>query len=454
MAEEGPLTGQILKRYRFEERIGEGASSEVYRAHDLHLRRDVAVKVISESFLSTPGRMKQILREARIHARLEHVNIVRVYDLLRIDGKLLLVLRLLQGLSLKNIAEQRCGPMEPREAYGYARQFLRGTAYAHSMGIVHLDLKPQNIQVTPAGEALIMDFGVARMMEDRNRLTGGKVAGSPAYMAPEQAQGLYTDARADIYSLAMTLYELLAGRHPFVNARSVKEVLNWQIERMPPPLSDVVSDVPPEMERAVMKALAKKPARRFKSCRDFALSLRGAWRRTRHAPRVDTPVEPVRIPVQPVETVAPPPATTPPPVTPVEEPTSVASALPPAEEEAVEDRRWDPRGYLSLPVRIVAGGGMAFVNGEAMNVSATGMAVRMPYRASRGASVQVEIDLPPTMNAPPITALADVVWVRNLDDGDDFKVGLRFSKITDEDRRLLADLVRDHLVLGAEDMAD
>ncbi len=447
MAEAGSLTGETLKRYRFEERIGEGASSEVYRAHDLHLRRDVAVKVISESFLSTPGRMKQILREARLHARLEHVNIVRVYDLLRIEGKLLLVLRLLKGLSLKNIAEQRCGPMEPREAYGYARQFLRGTAYAHSMGIVHLDLKPQNIQVTPAGEALIMDFGVARMMEDRDRLTGGKVAGSPAYMAPEQAQGLYTDARADIYSLGMTLYELLAGRHPFVNARSVKEVLNWQIERMPPPLTDVISDVPPEIERAVMKSLAKKPARRFKSCRDFALALRGGWRRTLRAPKVE-----VETPGKPEET--PPPVVEPPPVTPVDGPTPEVAAQPETSDESVEDRRWDPRGYLSLPVRIVAGGGMAFVNGEALNVSASGMAVRMPYRASRGASVQVEVDLPPSLNAPPITALADVVWVRNLDDGDDFKVGLRFTKITDADRRQLADLVRDHLVLGDEHVED
>ena len=458
MVEEGSLTGQTLRRYRFEERVGEGASSEVYRAHDLHLRRDVAVKVISESFLSSPGRMKQILREARIHARLEHVNIVRVYDLLRIEGKLLLVLRLLRGLSLKSIAEQRCGPMEPREAYGYARQFLRGTAYAHSMGIVHLDLKPQNIQITPAGEALIMDFGVARMMEDRNRLTGGKVAGSPAYMAPEQAQGLYTDARADIYSLGVTLYELLAGRHPFVNARSVKEVLNWQIERMPPPLSDVVPDVPPEMERAVMMALAKKPARRFKSCRDFALALRAArrWSQAGTSPeriaakpadeRVTKPIEkPIEKPVEkPVERPTPEPDLAPPPI-------DAAAA---SREESVEDRRWDPRSHVPLPVRIVAAGGMAFVNGEAINISASGMAVRMPYRATRGASVQVEIDLPPALNAPPITALADVVWVRTLDDGDDYQVGLRFSRIADEDRRLLADVVRDHLVLGPEDVAE
>jgi serine/threonine protein kinase len=421
MAEEGSLSGQTIKRYRFEERVGEGASADVYRAHDLHLRRDVAVKAISPEFLSSPGRMKQILREARIHARLEHVNIVRVYDLLKVDGHLFLVLRLLKGLSLRDIMEQRNGPMEPREAVGYARQYLRGVGFAHSMGIVHLDLKPHNIQITPAGEALIMDFGVARMIEGRTRTSAGMVAGSPAYMAPEQAQGLYTDARTDIYSLGMTLYEQLAGRHPFVTARSVKEVLNWQIERTPPSIGDKVADVPRAVDRAVMRALAKDPARRFRSCREFSHALQLAWRRSR----------------QPVPSV--------------EAPAAVEVAPEPENEPELteQERRWDPRADLELPARLVAGGGMAFVNGTVTNLSANGLAVLMPYRPSRGAGMQVEVDLPADDGTVVVRASADVVWVKR-GNGEDFLVGLRFNQIEDADRRRIADSVRERLVMGGQ----
>jgi len=437
MAANGELSGRTIKRYRFEEAIGEGASSEVYRATDLHLRREVAVKAIGPEFLEAPGRTRQILREARIHARLEHVNVVRVYDLLKVEGYLFLVMRLLKGLSLRDILEQRGAPLEPKEVVGYARQFLRGVGFAHSMGIVHLDLKPHNIQITPAGEALIMDFGVARMLEERRRTATGMVAGSPAYMAPEQAQGLYTDARSDIYSIGMTLYELLAGRHPFVQARSVKEVLGWQIERVPPRLSEVARDVPAEVERAVMRALRKEPSKRFRSCREFSRTLRTAWYYQQQAR--DRGKERL------VEEVLSP------------EPSShddaqelAAGETVPVRYEKPSERRWDPRGAVLLFARVIAGGGMAFVNGEVINLSASGLALRMPYRPSRGASVQVEFDPPNAKDAGPIRAVSDVVWVRRTQGGEDYEVGLRFSEITDEDRRRVADLVRDKLVLGDE----
>jgi len=437
MAADGELSGRTIKRYRFEEPIGEGASSEVYRATDLHLRREVAVKAIGPEFLEAPGRTRQILREARIHARLEHVNIVRVYDLLKVEGYLFLVLRLLKGLSLRDILEQRNGPLEPREAVGYARQFLRGVGFAHSMGIVHLDLKPHNIQITPAGEALIMDFGVARMLEERRRTASGMVAGSPAYMAPEQAQGLYTDARSDIYSLGMTLYELLAGRHPFVQARSVKEVLSWQIERLPPRLSEVASDIPPAVDQAVMRALRKEPSKRFRSCREFSRALRSAWYQQRqglNAGARPTSPDPSGLPVDEIPDLK----------------NLDAGETVPAEHEKPSERRWDPRGAVALFARVIAGGGMAFVNGEVINLSASGLALRMPYRPTRGASVQVEFDPPEPIEGGPIRAVSEVVWVRRTQAAEDFEVGLRFLEITDEDRRRVADLVRNKLVLGDE----
>ena len=401
MSKPGPLTGETIGRYAFEGRVGKGASSHVYVAKDRHLRRRVAVKVFLKEFLNSPARFRRVEREARIHARLEHAHIVRVYDLIEHDGQLFLVLRYVKGMDLRDLAARRRGPLEVDELNGYLRQIFEGVGYAHSHGVVHLDLKPHNILVTAGGEALIMDFGVACMVQQQKSSPDKLVAGSPAYMAPEQAQGRYTDARTDIYSMAMTIYELLAARHPFEEAKTLKEVLNWQVRRVPRPLSEVTPGIPRHVSDALGRALAKKPRDRFRSCREFAEALQIFG-------------------------------------------TPGFNQIPES-----SDQRWDPRGSIALPVRVITGSGMAFVEAESLNLSASGLALRMKQPPSRGAKVQLRLELPDDPETP-LTVPAEVMWVRKDKDTAEYFVGVRFTSIDAEAQVGVGEVVRDVLVLAGD----
>ena len=397
MSEAGPLTGEIIGRYSFEQRVGKGASSHVYRARDGHLKRYVAVKVFLREFLNSPARFKRVEREARIHARLEHPYIVRVYDLIEHDAQLFLVLRYVHGKDLRDLLAERKGPLDPAELTGYLRQVFEAVGHAHALGVAHLDLKPHNILVTAEGQALIMDFGVACMVQHQKAKAGKLVAGSPAYMAPEQAQGRYTDGRTDIYSLGMTMYELLAGRHPFEAAQTLKEVLNWQVSRTPEPLGDVAPGVPKGVAKAVMRALAKHPRDRFRTCREFA--------------------EAVRIPGTPGF----------------------------LQQTSESDKRWDPRGTITLPARVLTGSGMAFVDAETENLSASGVALRMKHRPTRGAKVQLELVLPD--EDMPLATRAEVMWVTRDETTGGYLVGMKFADLDLEARQRIATVVRDILVM-------
>ena len=401
MGENGPLTGERVGRYVLSERVGKGASSHVYRAKDRHLKRRVAIKVFLKEFLNSPARFKRVEREARIHARLEHAHIVRVYDLIEHDGLLFLVMRYVEGADLRDLLARRRGPLEVTEINGYLRQIFEGVGHAHSRGIVHLDLKPHNILVTREGLALIMDFGVACMVQHQKSSPDKMVAGSPAYMAPEQAQGRFTDARTDIYSMAMTIYELLAGRHPFEEARTLKEVLNWQVRRVPPRLDEVAGDIPPYVAEAVALALSKKPRDRFRSCREFAEALQIFG-------------------------------------------TPGFNQIP---DEV--DQRWDPRGSIALPARVITGSGMAFVQAETVNLSARGVAIRMAHRPTRGAMVKLQMEMPDDP-AKPLALGAEVMWVSPDEDTGEFLVGLRFANIDPATQQRVREVVRDVLVLAEE----
>ncbi len=401
MSKPGPLTGETIGRYAFGDRVGKGASSHVYVAKDRHLRRRVAVKVFLKEFLNSPARFRRVEREARIHARLEHPHIVRVYDLIQHDGQLFLVLRFVKGMDLRDVLACRRGPLEVDELNGYLRQIFEGVGYAHSRGVVHLDLKPHNILVTSAGEALIMDFGVACMVQQQKASPDKLVAGSPAYMAPEQAQGRYTDARTDIYSMAMTIYELLAARHPFEDAKTLKEVLNWQVRRVPRPIAEVTPGIPRHLSDALSRALAKKPRERFRSCKEFAEALQIFG-------------------------------------------TPGFNQIPDS-----SDQRWDPRGNIALPARVITGSGMAFVDAETLNLSASGVALRMKQPPSRGAKVQLRLELPDDPGEP-LTVRSEVMWVRRDEDCPEYFVGLRFLDIDTDGQARVGAVVRDVLVM-AED---
>ncbi len=396
--EEGSLQGTTVGHYRFDELLGSGATADVYRAHDLRLQRDVAIKAINPEILADPEKAERTLKEARIHARLEHVNIVRIYDLLQDGKRLFLVMRYLRGRSLAGLMQAEGGRLDHQDVLGYLDHVLRGVGFAHSMGVVHLDLKPQNIQITPAGEALVMDFGIARLSDERPDERESHVAGSPAYMAPEQIRGEYTDARADIYALGIALYQLLTARHPFTQARTVMEMLAWQTKRMPAPPSTVDASLPMELDEVVMRAISKDPADRYRSCAEFANALG------------------LQVPV--------------------------------AKDE--KDVRWDPRVRYRGRVRMLSDGGMAFVQARCINISAGGMAIFSNITYKRGAKISLEWLLPGQLERGPMQARAEVAWVHEEQETKRFRIGLRFTSIKDEYKQRLSDFIREVMVLGEE----
>jgi hypothetical protein len=270
--------GAQLGAYRIEGLLGAGGMGEVYRARDTRLGRDVALKVLRRESAGDSERQRRFEHEARAAAALNHPNIVAVYDVGESDGIRFIVSELVAGESL--LALLKRGPLAPARAVEIAAQIAEGLSAAHAAGIVHRDLKPGNIMIVPAdlgqpGRVKILDFGLAehviRGPDDATctALTrAGVVVGTVAYMSPEQARGVAVDARSDLWSLGVVLYEMLTGRLPFAGAGTV-DILAGIIEREP-----AVFAGPRELQRIVFKALAKDRERRYASARDLLADLR------------------------------------------------------------------------------------------------------------------------------------------------------------------------------------
>ena len=251
--------GSQIGPYTIHSLLGAGGMGEVYRARDTRLNRDVAVK-----FLHADADARRFQTEARAVAALNHPNIVSIFDVA--DGYL--VTELVDGNPLRKLKPTQ------REAIDYAAQIADGLAAAHSAGITHRDLKPDNVMVTREGRVKILDFGLARQAqtgaEDATRTLGGMVMGTVAYMSPEQARGQGADARSDIFSFGTTLYEMLAAKQPFTGD-SAAQTMAAVIEKDPPPLPETV---PQGLKGIVLRCLEKEPSRRFQSSSDLAYALR------------------------------------------------------------------------------------------------------------------------------------------------------------------------------------
>jgi len=249
------MTGQTISHYRIREKLGEGGMGVVYKAEDVKLGRVLALK-----FLSGEGaeERERFLREARAAAALNHPNICTVYEVDEEHG--FLAMELVEGPSLKERIAER--PLKLDEALGIARQVCEGLQAAHEKGIVHRDIKPGNILLTPKGQVKITDFGLAAMA-DRTRITKtGALMGTPAYMSPEQAKGESSDRRTDIWSLGIVLYEMLSGRLPF--ARETEHAVSYAVvHEDPEPVTALRSGVPVELDRIISKALRKDPGGRY-----------------------------------------------------------------------------------------------------------------------------------------------------------------------------------------------
>jgi Tol biopolymer transport system component/tRNA A-37 threonylcarbamoyl transferase component Bud32 len=267
--------GQHIGPFTVSARLGAGGMGEVWRARDSALGRDVAIKVLTALHSSDPERLRRFEQEARAAGQINHPNILTVHAVGHHDGSPYLVTELLEGETL----HQRlgAGALPARKAVEIAIQIARGLAAAHERGIVHRDLKPANLFMTTDGRVKILDFGLAKLTQadaatgDHVHSMSGAILGTAGYMAPEQIRGHVVDHRADLFSLGIVLYEMLAGRRAFT-AASVVETMNQILVSEPSP----IDDVDPGLSRIVQHCLEKDPAARFQSARDLAFHLESA----------------------------------------------------------------------------------------------------------------------------------------------------------------------------------
>lgn len=266
----------LLGRYEVRERLGSGAMGMVYRGHDPVLDRTVAIKTIAldmpkEDRKDYEGRFYQ---EARAAGGLSHPNLVAIHDIGKTERLAYMVMEYVQGKELRELLQEH-SPFTPEDAVRICGQVADGLEYAHARGVIHRDIKPTNIIVTPEGLAKIADFGIARIRSSELKTMAGVVLGSPRYMSPEQVVGGTLDGRTDIFSLGIVLYELLTGRPPF-QADTVQGVMYQALNAKPVPPSGINAAVPRILDFVIAKAIAKDVAHRYRTAADFATDMREA----------------------------------------------------------------------------------------------------------------------------------------------------------------------------------
>ncbi len=269
--------GKKLKdRYEILELLGQGGMSAVYKAYDPNLKREVAVKLIHPHLSTDPEFVRRFEAEAAAVARLSHPNIVDVYDFDHDSQTYFMVLEYLRGETLQqrlrrlNEADKRMGL---EETIKICAQVCEAVDYAHQSGVIHRDLKPANVMLSPEGKAVLMDFGIVKMVGSQQHTATGTVLGTARYMSPEQVRGDAVDQRSDIYSLGVMLYEMLSGKPPF-DAESAMTVMRMHLEEPVPDIRELVPSIPGAMLAILQRALAKFPDQRYQTAGDMATDLR------------------------------------------------------------------------------------------------------------------------------------------------------------------------------------
>jgi serine/threonine protein kinase/DNA-binding CsgD family transcriptional regulator len=281
------MLGQKLNdRYEIIELIGEGATAVVYRGLDTRLERTVAIKIMLPYVDNTTRQRFQ--REALAAAKLNHSNIMAIYDVGEEEKRPYLIVEYVEGQPLYSFI-----PSTPEVTAEFGRQICLALDYAHRQQLIHRDIKPANIHITPSGQVKIMDFGLAITNQSKRLTATGRIIGTPAYLSPEQAQGLTLNNRTDIYSTGVVLYELVTGVLPF-DADDIGVLLLQQVKKEPKPPSDLVPEMPTALEQVILKALAKQPDARFTSAGEMATALAAV----------------IGVPAQPAETPSAPAAST------------------------------------------------------------------------------------------------------------------------------------------------
>jgi eukaryotic-like serine/threonine-protein kinase len=260
---------RTIGQYQITERLATGGAGEVYAGIDTKVGREVAIKFLRPELASDPSYVDRFLAEAKSLGSLNHPNIATLYALPQEDDHVCMIMELVRGRTVEQLVQDRRCKLWIRESLAIVAQVADGLSYAHEQGVIHRDIKPSNLMVTESGRVKIMDFGIARVRGSDRMTRVGSAVGTPLYMSPEQCRGLEGDERSDIYSLAIVLYELLAGAPPFKGATDF-EVTKAHLSTQPPPLIPRIAGLEPPLESAIMIALSKRPEQRFPSMRSFS----------------------------------------------------------------------------------------------------------------------------------------------------------------------------------------
>jgi serine/threonine protein kinase/Flp pilus assembly protein TadD len=295
--------GRWVRHYELLDKLGEGGMGVVYKARDTHLDRFVVLKMLRAEKLADPERKSRFIREAKAASSLNHPNIITIHDIAHEMGVDFIVMEFVSGKTLDKVIPSK--GLAVKQCLRYAVQVADALIGAHGAGIIHRDLKPGNIMVDDFDRVRVLDFGVAKLMHpagEGSELTAaasavlteeGAIVGTVAYMSPEQAEGRKVDARSDIFSFGLIVYEMLSGRHAFGKTSKIS-TLAAILHEDPPPVRELVGDVPPELEKIITQCLQKDPARRFQHAADLKLALeelqtgetREEARRARAAPSI------------------------------------------------------------------------------------------------------------------------------------------------------------------------
>lgn len=391
--------GKTVGRYVFKEVIGSGSFGDVYKCFDTRLKRHVAIKAISSRYSHDQKYKDALLREAIIQSQAEHSSIAPIYDLIDDGHSLLIVMRLMRGETLEDMIKRHKQPLDINEAYRIIRPVLWGMDYAHSKGIVHLDLKPGNIFITHHGEIIILDFGIATFLEE-DRLTEGKINGTPPYMSPEQISCSYVDSRSDVYSLGIIFHKLITGQHPLGRSSIMEEWLRIHRSGVPTRPSDIVSTIPPELDRAILKSLEKRPRDRYHFCREFALAIEHAIGEQ------------------------------------------------PSHEGTYHEPRWDPRVSVFLNAVIEFDSIEENLTAMVHNISIGGASMHLSTDIPTGAKVGLTLYLPYEDHHIKVYSEATVLWKNKAGDNETIEIGVSFDKLDDVDRYHISLLVRERLLAG------
>lgn len=276
------MIGKIINNYRVVEKLGEGGMGVVYKGIDTMLDRPVAIKMLAQDLTRDPKVMERFQGEAKTQAKLNHPNITALYGFFQYEQNYFMVMEYIDGESIGQMI-QRMGPIPYEKAIPLFKQALLGIGYAHRLGVIHRDLKPSNIMVTRDGAVKVMDFGIAKILGGGRLTRTGTLVGTVLYMSPEQIRHESLDMRSDIYSLGITLYEMVTGRAPF-DSESDFEVMQAHVQTPPPPPTKFYPYIPKKLEQMILKSVAKHPDARFQTVEEFSAGLDEVTKEPERAP--------------------------------------------------------------------------------------------------------------------------------------------------------------------------